>query len=416
VSGGRGRWSASLLAPAVALSLALLVLSQPGAARADEAPTDDSATDDGWAPAEPTPEPPPEPEPAPASTMSSGDKLPWQWIQEAWDHREGGRFEQARAALAEALAAGAEPQSIDMELGYVALAEEDYKAARLHFKDATKGADEVLRRKARSAIRYTPSHLWGDFYGDAFGWHRLLPEPHQVTNFVPTVRLRGYVRPWLKVDLDFFVFVQASRDFASRADSPLGYPLIYADNTVMFGGGVQFLFANKTVGLFAQAGPAVHLVPVDGVPPVEFDFRAGAFASVATPKCNPAPILEARGIKATLNPCADVYADLVFVIRPETNLLLFIRGRLSLSYLVTGPVSWAPFVESRFIKDARSHYYNNLADVGLGHRWRLLTPFGLDLTLSVHPGTYLGLEATDPAPAPLGYLDLRLQLSTYVVF
>ena len=85
-------------------------------------------------------------------------------------------------------------------------------------------------------------------------------------------------------------------------------------------------------------------------------------------------------------------------------------------------------VEGRFIKDVRNDSWNNVADVGLQHRWRLLEPIGLDLTLGVHSGRYLGLahertpaevargDDEDFVPDPPGFLDFRVLLATYVIF
>jgi hypothetical protein len=231
---------------------------------------------------------------------------------------------------------------------------------------------------------------------------------------VPTLRLRGFLHPFAKVDLDPYVFVQISRDIASRSEGPEGYPLIYADNHLMFGGGLQFRFWKKRVGLFVQAGPAFNLVRPEGSPLVEPDVRVGAFVSLLLPACH--PLAQKDGARNERALCADIYSEAVYVSRFDHNLLAILRGRLSLTYLVTGPVAWEPYVEGRVLKDIRDDYWNNLADVGVGHRWRLLEPVALELMLGVHGGAYFGLENVDPAPAELGYAEFRVQLGGYASF
>jgi hypothetical protein len=152
----------------------------------------------------------------------------------------------------------------------------------------------------------------------------------------------------------------------------------------------------------------------DGANRVAFDFRAGAFFAIECEKCRPESA--GKGARFEIEPCTDVYADLIYVSRFNHNLFFFARGRFALGYLVTGPISWAPVVETRFLKDIRNDYYNNLVDVGLAHRWRLLEPIGIDFLFGIHAGTYFGLENLDPAPSTLGYVELRWQISTYISF
>jgi len=218
------------------------------------------------------------------------------------------------------------------------------------------------------------------------------------------------------VDLDPYIFFQISRDTASRAEGPLGYPLIYADNTAMLGGGVQFRFWRKQAGLFAQVGSAFGLLPLDEQPVAELDFRAGAFLAVEAPACRPEPGTGEVPARAELKACGDIYSEAIYVSRFDHNLLVAVRGRVGFTYLVTGPVSWAPLLEGRLLKDVLGDYWNNLADGGIAHRWRLLKPFGLDLLVGLHGGGYFGLQRQDPPPDPLSYLDFRVQLATYASF
>lgn len=320
--------------------------------------------------------------------------------------------EDAHDTFALAVEAGADAQAVQLELGWMDKGRGKIYEGRRHFRLAKKGEDEDKAATARAELRYPPKLVWGDLYAEAFAWYRFYPTTS--ANLVPTIRLRVYLHPIPKLDLDFYAFVQASRDVASTSSGPTGVPLIYADNSVMLGVGVQFRFWKRRIGLFAQVGPAFKLVPQVGVSPVQLDFRAGAFFGVEGPVCRPEP--EMKGARLTLDPCADVYADLIYVSRFDHNLLFYLRGRFGLGYLITGPVQWAPFVEGRLLADINGEYYNNLADAGIGHRWRLLKPFGLDFLFGIHAGSYFGRENRDSAPSPLQYAELRWQLATYVEF
>jgi len=332
-------------------------------------------------------------------------------------HAENGRKDDARDAWAnahdaldEALDEGADPREVSLYRGYLEVDEGRIWSARARFRDAKRGEDDALAAQAKGELKGLPRMFWGDVYADAFAWYRFVPA--ESANLVPTLRVRGYFHPIPYVDLDFYLEFRISRDVASRAVGPRGYPEIYADNTAMLSIGAQFRFWKKRVGLFIQAGPVFKLVD-DGARRVDFDLRAGAFFAHEWLECRPEPD---SGARLDLHPCADVYSDLIYVSRFNHNLFFFARGRFGLGYMVTGPVSWAPVVEGRFLKDIRNDYYNNLVDVGLAHRWRLLKPFGLDFLFGIHAGTYFGLENVDPAPSTLGYVELRWQLATYIAF
>jgi len=347
-----------------------------------------------------------------ADPTFKGPRTGKDWLQLGYDRKAEGDFAGARDAFLMAMEWGEDPQIVHLELGFLAQQQGDEDLAKEHFGEAHHIARERARL-ARSQLMALPRLFWGELYADVFAWARFAPESGG--DLVPTARVRGYLHPIRGVDLDFYVFAQISRDTASRALSAQGYPLIYADNTFMVGGGVQFRFWKRRVGLFVQVGPAVNLLD-DGRERVWLDLRGGAFASLETPRCRPEPIDGGRGSGPVLAPCAEVYGEVVYVSRFSHNVIGQLRGRLGLTYLLTGPVAWQPQVEGRALKDIDNDYYNNLADVGFGHRWRLLQPFPLDLMVGVHLGTYFGLENLDPAPDPLTYAEFRLQAATGFVF
>ena len=336
------------------------------------------------------------------------------WLQIGYDRKAEGDLEGARVAFETALEWGADPQTVSLELGYLALEEGRDEDAREHFRAARRAAT-VRARQARSQLQGVSRPAWGEFYGEAFGWHRFVPEDDKSTNLVPVARLRGYLHPIENFDLDPYVFLQISRDTASTGRGPEGYPLIYADNTFMFGGGVLLRLWKKRLGFFAQVGPAVNLLD-DGRERVWFDFRAGAFLDLWTPGCRPALIDDGFGAGFVTEPCAELYTEAVYVSRFDHNLMAQVRGRIGMTWLITGPVAWQPVAEGRVFKDIDNDFWNNLADFGGGHRWRLMQPFQFDLVLGIHFGTYFGLENENPAPDPHYFSDLRLQAATGFVF
>ncbi len=338
-----------------------------------------------------------------------------QYLADAAAERGAEDYEQAAISLDMAEASGVAECAVYLERGYLAKAEEDLRAARSWFVEAKNCDDEDVSATARAELRQGWRLFWGDIYAELYGWHRFYPTAYRNTNLVPTLRVRGYIHPIPKVDLDPYVFFRISRDFASRSVGPNGYPLIFADNTLMFGVGVLFRFWERRVGLFAQIGPAINLLN-DNRPRVALDARAGAFFSAAVPKCAPDHQLEEPGVRVGFEGCAEAYAEAVWVSRFDNNVFTMGRGRLAFTFLVTGPVAWQPIVEGRVLKDINNDYYNNLIDAGAGFRWRLLTPIGVDLMIGVHGGTYFGLENRSLAPSPLNYAELRLQAATYIAF
>ena len=322
----------------------------------------------------------------------------------------------AAKSLERAEEQGADGCAIALEHGYLEADQGNPAKARKAFREVAKcDTNDEARGAARSELRTRYRLFWGDLYADLFGWQRFLPSNNRSTNLVPTVRVRGYIHPIPKVDLDPYVFAQVSRDVASRGRTTTGFPQILADNTAMFGVGVLLRGWKRRVGLYAQIGPAINLLD-DGRERVWLDARVAGFFAVAAPSCSPSPQMDASGVRAQFAACAEVYAEAVWVSRFENNVLTMGRGRVGFTALVTGPVAWQPIAELRVLKDINNDYWNNLADVGLGMRWRLLIPFGLDLMLGVHGGSYFGLENKDPPPDPLGFAELRLQAATYIAF
>ena len=336
-------------------------------------------------------------------------------MAEAQAARAAKDFDRAAARLSDAEADGGEPCALALERGYLFKEQGRLSAARTEFSRARRCDDAGIADAAAAELKSGPRLLWADLYAELYGWHRFRPIASTNTNLVPMARLRGYLHPIPKLDLDPYVFLQISRDVASRGSGPNGIPLVYADNTAMLGVGVLFRFWQRRVGLFAQIGPAFNLL-ADGGERVALDARAGAFFGLTAPGCNPAPQVDAPGVRLGFDGCAELYAEAVWVSRFDNNLFTVGRGRLAFTFLVTGPVAWQPIVEARIFKDINNDYWNNLVDAGAGFRWRLLAPIGLDLMLGVHGGTYFGLANHDPAPTPLGYAELRLQAATYVAF
>src|SRR6185436_9296602 len=110
--------------------------------------------------------------------------------------------------------------------------------------------------------------------------------------------------------------------------------------------------------------------------------------------CAPAP---EGGTKAGLWPCLEVYGEAVYASRFGDDVVAFARPRAGAGYLATGPVLWQAIVEGRAAVDANHDYWNNFADAGIGHRWRLLAPLRVDLLFTVNAGSYYGLSGRDPA-------------------
>jgi hypothetical protein len=320
------------------------------------------------------------------------------------------RLADAQVAFEGARVAGANPQLVSIELGYLAAARGDFDDARGHFAEAQQGPDRGVAEQAGRELGVSPRHWWGDFYADALGAESTSGQASGPALLVPTARVRAYYRPSLGLDLNFYAYAQATRDTASAAAGPAGVPAIYADDYAMLGVGARFRLWEGRVGLFAQAGPAWNLVRPGAT---ELDARAGFDLYAELPQCAPAPEKELR---VQLTPCAEVYVEGVYASRFDNNVIGLARPRGGLTYMVTGPVAWQVVAEGRAGKDLNNDYYNNFVDAGAGPRWRLLAPFRLDLLVTADAGTYLGLHGRDPAPDRLAYTALRLEASTYLEY
>ena len=245
-----------------------------------------------------------------------------------------------------------------------------------------------------------------DVYADTFAWRRVSGANHD-SDGVPTLRVRALLRPVATVPVEVYGFAQITRELGS---SGITSGRIHADNRLMMGGGVLLSLWRGRAGFFFQAGPALNLVE-DGRARTLLDARGGGFLGAELTRCSPAV-----GSGLQLTPCADVYSDLLYMSRFDDDVAGFARVRGGATWLVTGPVAWQALLEGRAAADRNHDFYDNFADGGVAHRWRLLRPIRLDVVASGVIGRYRGVENVDPAPDPLRYADLRLEAATYFEF
>ena len=319
----------------------------------------------------------------------------------------------ARSEIELAEHAGADSQRLELERGYSALAARDVQAARTHFEHAAAGPDAERADAARAQLRYVPSWIWGSAYIEGYAWHRYAGT-QTPDDLVPTLRLRGLVRPFLNADFDFsfYVYGQITRDVASRNRGPSSLPLVYADNHALLGGGALLRLFDGHLALWGQIGPAFNLLD-DGAQLVTLDARAGAQLFWDTDQCRVPAIDGATWVAA---PCLEGYGDITYVSRFDHDVIGMLRGRAGYGILLTGPVLWQPLIELRGFLSRNGDFYNNFAELGAGIRWRLLTPIAIDLLATIHGGAYYGIHGRDPLPSPTHYAELRLLLVSYLEF
>jgi Tfp pilus assembly protein PilF len=334
-------------------------------------------------------------------------ETPGDWLQLAYNRKATGDLEGAEQAFLAALAAGGDEASIALELGYLAHARGDYAQSEARFRQARQASSSRIRA-ARDELQALEPTFWGEAYGQVFGWHRFYPSKR--TNLLPFLQVRGFWHPIEGVDFDPYVYVNASRDLASRGEGPLGYPVIYADNTLGLGVGALYRTWERQAGIFAQLGTAINLLN-DDRQRVWFDMRVGAYVDLEREVgCHPEPAFE--GVTTPMEFCWEAYGELVYVSRYDHNIIAQARGRAGATAMVTGRVAWQPLVEARVNKDLLNDYWNNLAELGAVHRWRLLDGIPLDLMVGLHFGSYFGLFRDDTPPSPLSYAELRLLLES----
>lgn len=245
-----------------------------------------------------------------------------------------------------------------------------------------------------------------DVYADTFAWRRVSGANHDADG-VPTLRTRALVRPLEAIPFEVYAFAQVTRELGS---SGITSGRIHADNRAMLGAGALLSLWQGRAGLFFQAGPALNLVD-DGRARTLLDARGGGFLGLELRGCSPS-----AGSGLQLTPCADLYTDLLYLSRFDDDVAGFARARGGATWLVTGPIAWQALLEGRAAADRNHDFYDNFADGGVAHRWRLLKPIRLDVVASGVVGRYRGVENVDPAPDPLRYVDLRLEAATYFEF
>ncbi len=350
--------------------------------------------------------------PEPGESVFGEDRFEY-WLEQGWALRDAHDWEGSRMAFLTARELGADPAMVALELGFTSLGRGDRHEARLHFIDAAESDDPAIREPALAQLEYLDGPFWSDLYGDTYGWWRLTPE--RSLDLVPLVRLRGYWTPWGTLDLHGYLFLQISRDMASRASGPSGYPVIYADNTLMFGPGVLARFWQRQAGIYAQLGPSLNLVD-DGEKRWWFDARIAAYAGLERGPARPGALARGERARGPSGIWTEVYAEAVYASRFDHNVIAMARGRAGLSPLITGRVAWQPLAQARAFADLHGDYWNNRADLGLAHRWRWQTEVPVDLLLGFNLGSYYGRENLDDAPDPLLFTELWLQVVTLYQF
>jgi hypothetical protein len=367
------------------------------------------------------------------------------WLEEAWARRAAGDLAGAREALRAAASAGAAHDRIAAELALLdgpAGAPHDgaphdgsaagtggtapllgapsapslLAAGATTSGAAASGAARPLGASAAAggsvpaAVPRDARLVGVDLYAEAVGWSRLTG-PAATSELVPTFRLRALRRLPLEQDVSVYGFAQVTRELGS-IEVRGGSPVLHADDAALVGAGALLRLLGGRAGLFAQAGSAVATAP-GRAGEVRLDVRAGGFLAAETPRCWPAP---ADGLRVRVDPCTELYAEAVYVSRFDHDVLALARGRTGATLLAAGPVALGVVAEARAAADRQGDWYDNLGEVSGGLRARLLAPFRLDLTATATTGRYLGRTGRDPAPADLGYRDLRVLAATFVEF
>jgi hypothetical protein len=332
------------------------------------------------------------------------------WLREAALRRSRRDFEGARIAIHAARHAGLDPQRAELELAYLAIARQEQDDAREHLSRAEAGPDPAVSSRAREELGVLPGRAWGELYSEVYAWNRT-SGASRTADAVPTVRIRAGRRLRLDLDLSAYLYAQGTRDLASRG-AATGAPLLKADNFALLGAGVLVRLWERRLALFLQAGPALNLLD-DGRGRTALDARGGAALGLETSRCWPgAAEVASRG----LVPCGELYAEVVYQSRFGHDVVGLARGRASATWLVTGPWLWQLAAELRAATDRNRDFYDNFVDAGIGPRLRLRRPFRLDVFPTFSAGSYLGVAGRDPAPRPLGYAELRLQVATSLEF
>jgi hypothetical protein len=276
------------------------------------------------------------------------------WLQEVPQARHRGDLAGARAAVRSAQEAGADQQRIDLERGYLALAENAVGNARHHLSHAVAGPDPRLTSMARAQLGLLPGRVWRDFYSDVYGWDRAAGG-NPSSDAVPTLRVRALYRLSFETDLSLYLLAQVTRDLSSRGASTGRGARVYADNYALVGPGFLLRLWERRLGLFFQLGPAFNLLG-DGRPRSAFDARGGAYLSLETSRSWPSPL---SGPSSGFIPCADLYSEAVYLSRLGHNAVAFTRGTAGATWLVTGPVAWQLVGELRAVIDRNHDFYNN---------------------------------------------------------
>lgn len=330
-----------------------------------------------------------------------------EWMQEAYRRKALKDFFGAATAFRVARAKGFDPQRVDLELAYLALDRGDSSSARQQLETVASGPDGALAGQARAQLDLFPKRLRRDLYADGYGWRGVSGNTH-VANTVPTLRLRAHYRPWLDHELSLYLYAQGTRDVASQGGA---LPKIYSDNYALVGPGVLLPLWNRRVGLFAQAGAAFNLVD-DGRSRTAFDARGGAFTGLESSGCLPGGRV---AVRLELRPCADLYAEAVWLSRFENDVVVFARGRAGTAWLVTGPVDWHLLLEARGAANRLAANGDDFVEGGVWHRWRLLRPLRLDALVGVNSGRTVEIAGKRPL-RPGSYTELRFQLVTFLEF
>jgi hypothetical protein len=345
------------------------------------------------------------------NTVGAPPSPPARLLEEAYHRKATGDLSGAVFSFRQAQAAGADAQRVALELGYLENARGSLGDAHSHFAAAAEGPDGMVAAQARRELAVLPRRLTADLYGDAFGWRRTAGA-NAFTDVVPTVRVRAFFRPSFALDLHVYGYMQATRDAASRGRDAAGVP----------GGVRRRLRPHRRRPDVAPVRSARSVCSPRAAPPTTCSTTAAPAApSTCAAACSSVSRAPAAAPTRPDRPSAWTCAA-TSTGRASTSAASSTTSSVSPAR-TWAPATWspAPSPGRRCFRcagsgDRNADYYNNFADGGVAHRWRLMGALPFDLSAGVSAGRYFGRQGLDPLPGELRYLDLRLVAATQLEF
>ncbi len=270
-----------------------------------------------------------------------------------------------------------------LQIAYILNALNRNDEAIEYFKQIKESSDPNIRNKARSGLifleAYKPTQKfpwWGEIYTSPYYDTRF----HTIFNFIQFKE--GYYLTHNKL-ISLLGTIQITSDTKSNRGGTGQIPVIFSDNAAILGAGLNL---NPIFGLnfLVQSGIGIDLIKIAGKFKIKEDFRAiitygnGFYPEISVPE-KPSFVVK---------PTSEVYSSFGYYSRYKNSIgYATVKGGLRFFELNKSALDF--YLRMNFAIDTEKEFYNNIFELGSGIKFIPDHLWGLSFLVEFERGKYL---------------------------